>query len=228
MTDIEHFNSEVKGYMKIEQYDENDVLVETYEDCNLVMNDARTSMQYLQGGITGMQVPINALRLGTQGAKVVGGVVQPGTPKNPGTDQVNQEYHPEMNSLFQQETGNLGYVYEMRFNSTGPSGQQNIIDSTVEVMWYNNDEMTQPDYPLIEGESKLTREINDRVITFQIDIPKDQANPPQSSLLNTIPYSEAALYCGHGNSGKIFSMKTFPTIYKDDTRRLVVTWSIIF
>jgi len=61
--------------------------------------------------------------------------------------------------------------------------------------------------------------INDKVVTFEITIEENSAN-------NTgiVAYTEAALYAGE----KIFSMKTFPAKVKEDSVKMVITWSLIF
>lgn len=205
--------SNINGYFKIEYYN-GDELIDVYEDCNLVMEGARTSMQKLQGGMSDMK-PINSLRLGTLGMDTS---VTPNVPKTAGTLQ--NQYSPTRTNLFQDDTGTQGYVYVAKFNVDGQ--QQNTeINSISEKMRKNGTPLSGN----FGTNQKLKRTQQDRVITFEVTIPQDSANAPTGSgHPQTMNYSEAQLYC----DDTIFSMKTFYTKAKDNTTKLVVTWSIIF
>lgn len=208
------------GYMKIQAYDAQNSLIDTYEDCNLVMNTARNSMQLLQAGVTAgqnIQHPIDAFRLGTQGVQAIGGVKDHGQPKVPGTAQ--GEYHPEMDGLFSQDDTTGDYVFEAIFNSIS-GGLDETFGSSEEKIYFKDSEVT----PYESSGCTLKRTVIDRVITFEITVPMEAANPPGTSGLSLLEYSEQALYCGD----RIFSMKTFPTKFKTGQVKLVITWSIIF
>lgn len=205
----------VRGHLKIQIFDKYDNLVNEYQENNLVMDLARNSMQYLAGNVTGKTEPINQLRLGTRGVQ--------GTQYAEAILPGSTGYHPEMTSLFQEDsdTSKGGYVYICSFDVEGPESQtftslpDKMLRYGTEVQGYSD----------ISSGTMMTRTVNDRVITFEVTIPRSQGiTPGQGGDPVHMPYSEAALYCGD----RIFSMKTFPQKFKDEDSKIILTWSIIF
>lgn len=206
-------NYKIKGYMKIESFDKDDNLIDSYEDNNLVMDLARNSMQYLAGNVTSKFEPINSLRLGTRGVHGV----EYGNPILPSNDG----YHPEMTHLFQEADNSTdgGYVFVCKFDVQGE--EEEIFDSVSE-------ELLKYGVPMdgyISSGQTMKRTVQDRTITFEVTMPRESQNSfggggePQ-----WLPFSEQQLYCGD----RIFSMKTFPQKFKDSDQKIVLTWSIIF
>lgn len=214
MIDLDKFD-QPKGYMRIDAYDENDQLIDSQEDCNLVMNNARGSMQALIGGISS-NYAVNRFYLGTKGVQMTGGLPQHVSPKTPGSG--DNQYHPSRTNLFQDDSGQGGHVFEARFNNT--STQSGVSKTATAQRLRTSQQSWNSALADASDMCTMTRTLNDRTITFEITIPKNQAN----SNTGYLEYSEQALYC----DDKIFSMKTFPTKFKDENVKLIVTWSIIF
>lgn len=201
-----------KGHIKIQTYKETEhgsELLDVFEDNNLVMDGARRAMQRLQQGDITNGLHINSIRLGTDGV-ISGGIHDPKPPGN-GPNQ----YNPTMDGLFSEANG---YVFKAVFgndaNITVPSAsvEEVMLDSDLEVQGY------------VSSGCLVTRSVSDRVVTFEFEIVRTQANPAQGFGLAKMEYNEAQLYCGD----TIFSMKTFPSKFKDIDTKLIITWSIIF
>lgn len=218
------YNSPV-GYFKIEQFDDSDKLVDTFEQKNLIMDMARPSMALLAGGVnddTEISDPINRFYIGTQGHRVVGTVEKYPEPKLPNVtpapgDSVDNYYDSTRTELFSERATVGGLYYRFDF---APDGAK---DKTFNVYGKLYDKNSASPIKTDSGSAttSIHRVVVDRTVTYTVTIPKDSGNSQSGAIL---PFSEAALKCGP----RIFSMKTFPARFKDTGVKLVITWSIIF
>lgn len=212
INEIKESMHEPKGYMKIEAYDENDNLVDSSESYNLVMNLQRESMALMQGNVTtGSRTnhQIDSFRIGTTGH------ITAQEPKPPGTG--TNEYNPDMTRMFSESQNEYNFRLDFGNNIQGQANQT----------FYMFGETYKGDVLQSSNETEqcsMKREVQDRVISFEITIPRGQANPQSASGIQNVGYSEAQLYCGD----RIFSMKTFPQKFKDSSVKLVISWQIIF
>lgn len=195
-----------------------DGTIEEYREKNLIMDLARTNMAQLIGGVTTVTNngdPINKFVLGTLGhhGTNVLDYVKVGENRVVGDDST--VFNSTRTSLYSEETGSGAYNYNIPFDVTGDE------DVTVNV----DGEMFLADvsqWTDTAVQNTIQRVVSERTVTYTITIPTSNANSlPEDP---TIAYTEAALYAGD----EIFSMKCFPARVKEDTVKLVITWSIIF
>lgn len=220
----DNYNAPI-GYFKIDAYDESDKLIETFEQNNLIMDMARPSMALLAGGVsidTEVSEPINRFYIGTQGHRVTAGVDRYPEPKQPNVtpipgDSPDNYYDSTMTQLFSERAIDGSWYYCFEF---APDG---AMDKTFNVFGklYNKDDVSPT--KIDTTASSIQRVVVDRTVTYTITIPKNAGNSYNGTPA-TLSFSEAALKCGQ----RIFSMKTFPARFKDDSLKLVITWSIIF
>lgn len=112
----------VKGYFKIESIDLNGNVIDTFEQQNLIMDEARRTFPKYLAGIADTNV-INKLVLGTNG-HIAGDIL---APKNDITGFVSDR---EM--LFSEETGVQGQDFEvLTFNPNGVNGSSVLCDDGV-------------------------------------------------------------------------------------------------
>lgn len=205
----------VRGILKIRSFDENNNLIEEFEDNNLIMNEAREAMQYMQGNVSvsGVFNPINGIKVGNFGTLSINDSA--GNPRQPGLG--TDDYSPSRNKLFQEESmSQQAFCFHQFFsNVSGDQGQ--MLQSDSHKMFQGSQELQSYN----TQNCRMTRSVQDRVITFDIDISGGQANNPNGDDIN---YSEVALMQGD----KIFSMKTFQPKAKNSQTKLIITWSIIF
>lgn len=197
------------GKFMIKAYNK-DGTVEVYEEKNLIMDNARTNMAQLIGGVdtgsTAIGQPINRFVIGTLG--------------HVGTDildykQVGENgFDSTRTELFSEElSGNFNYRIDF-----DPSGGTDVTVNSTGYM-YDGDTLlrTDPTFNVVQ------RIVSDRTVTYKVTIPAENAN--SEDLQNpAIAYTEAALYA----SDEIFSMKCFPCRVKEETVKLEIIWSIIF
>jgi len=188
-----------------------DGTVDEYTEKNLIMDEARRNMAQLIGGVNtvgdiqGMY--INQFVFGTKGHN--------------GTDILDYikvgdaGFTSARTSLFSEATSGAKN-YKIGFS---PSGGVDVTDANATGQMYSGN------VPGIVDPSKNTvrRVVSDRTVTYTIEIPATNANS-EDPINPVIPYTEAALYAG----SEIFSMKTFPARVKENTVKIVITWSIIF
>lgn len=211
-----------------------DGTVEEYNEKNLIMNEARTNMAQLLGGVTGDPAgedhkgkPITCFVLGSKGH--VGNDVL--NYKRVGTEGVVDgngdvsEFDATRTELFSE--GSNDYNYVIPFDATGDNDVTVAVNGTLrqglnEVVGFGDDE-----------QCTVRRVVDGTTVTYTITIPDGCANDGTQNE-SIIAYTEAALYCGPGtvvegqSHGEIFSMKTFPARVKEDTVKFEITWSIIF
>ena len=194
--------------------------IETYEDKNLIMDEARSNMAELVGGYT-IGSPIDKFVLGNKGHnetdildyKKVG---------------ANNEFLSDRTKLFSEDPlystagGKDSFTYQISFDVTG----SNSLEVDEEAAGWAAD-YSAPTFPPtnilpIVHTCEVSRSVVDRTCTYVITIPDIAGNKVGEG--EVVAYTEAALYAG----SDIFSMKTFPARVKEDTVKFEITWSIIF
>ena len=213
----------IEGYFKIEQFDKNGKLLDTWESSNLIMLDSKKVMRNAMRGLLASPEPvintnihINTLVLGTAGHQQDNLLA----PKN---------FQNDRTDLFCVEQQN-GKAYPITFGAQG-----NIIDEGYDEDLPNS--RTEASSLTINNLSDSGNEI----IEYVFEIPSGNANDSG----NPIAYTEAALYTNlnqvipnlgtnPGDSlevhdyGDIFAMRTFPAKIKDASTSFKITWQIIF
>lgn len=182
-----------------------------YKEQNLIMDNARSNMAQLIGGVNtggGFGTPINKIVLGTQG--------------HIGTDILafkvaGVDYASTQTKLFSETAVTGGLNYAVTFNTIG---DVDVTDSVATGQLFNIDVSQIIDAPT----NTVQRVVTDRTVTYTITIKSTNGNAISAPPNDIIAYTEAALYAGTD----IFSMKTFPARVKESTVELVITWSIIF
>lgn len=194
------------GHFAITAY-KKDGSIEEYTEKNLIMDRARQNMAQLVGGVnTGGDTvegkAIDAFVLGTKG-HVGDNILDYKKVGSNGFDSTR------INTFAEDEAAEF---YTLSFDPMGASVKTDIPASGV------NSKVAGT-----ENGCTVTRTVSAQTCTYVITIPDANAN---ASAVDTsvIAYTEAALYAG----ADIFSMKTFPARVKEDTVKLVITWSIIF
>ena len=139
----------MKGYFKIQLLDDNNKIVDTYEDNNLIMDTAKLSMAQTIGRML-PNYYINEIRLGGEGVK-------PGTYI---TKDASDGFVSSRSELFAEQ--NNSYVYSILFNPTGINGMDADLLS-------ENDNITG--YSSLVNIASLSN-----VVTFTTTIPKQNAN----------------------------------------------------
>jgi len=177
--------------------------IEKYEEKNLIMDLARSTMSQLIGGYLPTK-PINKFVLGTLG-HVGDNILEYKRTGEDGFDTTRIKTFSE--------DDNSAQYFTLTFNP-----ESDNFTKTVE----GNGYMRGQD-PTNDGVScNITRTISGRTVTFTFEIPPEAANNPSGD--GVIAYTEAALY----SNENIFSMKTFPARVKEPSVSMKIIWSIIF
>lgn len=190
------------GVFSVKSLDANGQVIDEFSEKNLIMNNARTNMAQLIGGVDTGSVgeQINKIVLGTLGHNDSDIL----DPKVAGVD-----YDTTRTQLFS-EAQSGAVNYRIPFDVTGGE------DVTVSVEGTRYEGSSVVGSP--ESGNSIQRVVSGTTVTYTITIPAANAND------GIVAYTEAALYAGTD----IFSMKTFPARVKEDTVQFEITWSIIF
>lgn len=200
------------GEFSLTYYDEFDNIIDTYEDKNLIVNTARKNMAELIGGfVDGETNNINEIRLGTRGhiGNDITDNIQVGE-----TDAVLGTFDATRTQLFSEELGDNNY--HVIFDVTGAA---DVTDSSAEGTMYSGETAGTVD-TTFNSVNRVFGGDYGNIVTYSITIPTLCGNLDSG----VIAYTEAALYAG----GELFAMKTFPARVKEDTVKLVITWSVVF
>lgn len=217
------------GVFSFKSLDADGKVLDEYTEKNLIMDEARTNMAQLVGGVTTsgdvLGSSINKFTLGTLGHMVgenilvhheVGAI----DPSKPTTDKT---FHSGRTNLFSEETSN-GTYYEIPFVATGAADVYGGVSAgSTNPATTVGGTLRQGGASYADTGNQVRRQVVGSTVTYTVTIPATNANSknPGSPV---IAYTEAALYAG----GEIFSMKTFPARVKEDTVKFEITWSIIF
>lgn len=207
-------SSKIEGIFKIKSIYA-DGTFDEYVEQNLIMDEARSNMAQLIGGVTTVGdvkgEPINKIVLGTlghHGSDILDYIAVGGT-------EGEHTFDSTRTALISEETaGAKNYVITF-----APEGGTLVSDTNAEGQMYEGDTWLFTDTTM----NTVQRQVLNRTVTYTITIPADNANSddPETPI---VAYTEAALYA----EGEIFSMKTFPGRVKENTVKFIITWSIIF
>jgi hypothetical protein len=192
------YSTIAKGFFKIETLDSSGVVIDSFEEDNLIMDLARTNMCELVAGVTPAGSPINKFVLGTAG-HIGTDILAPRTS--------TEGFTSSRTSLFSQgtvPTPQSTVIYPITFTGTGSASGEREVTS-------------EPDSGL--GSSTVTVTQVGTTVTYEIFLPAQVAN-------NTgiVAYTEAGFYCGT----ELFNLKTFAAKVKSESVTIRVTWSISF
>lgn len=207
-----------EGFFKIEQFDKDNNLIDSYEDQNMIMRDSKRSVAYLTNGAYPDAVNnmyINAFVLGNKGS-VEGDLL---TPKS---------FSFERTGLFAQSTTG-GVTYPIVWNPKLDPNQNPITASTASKYVVSEGSTVLPS---VTNDSTVDITIeDDSTIVYVINISNANAN---GSGEGAIAWTEAGLFTAEGTNdtsgigGKIFAMRTFPAKIKENTTNFRITWKIVF
>jgi len=213
----------IEGYFKIEQFDKDGKLIDSWESSNLIMLDSKKVMRNAMRGllanpepIVNTNIHINTLVLGTAGHQNDNLLA----PKN---------FQNDRSDLFCVELQN-GKAYPITFSAQG-----NILDEGYDEDLPNS---------RLESSTLTINNLSDsgnEIIEYVFEIPNANANDSG----NPIAYTEAALHTNLNqiipdlgvnpgdpltitDYGDIFAMRTFPAKIKDYATSFKITWQIIF
>ena len=248
---------DLKGHLKIERLDKNDNIIDVpVDEHNLICSNARISMAEIFANLDGIKFA-HRFMLGTQGHKEnnvylpkdsLDGFVkerdrmfsQPSFETWSNGDMMETLLKNDIVSIMS-PTNVIEY---WRYN--GENQTNYILDyNTISQQWTkfdtlpytvsidftlprdNNAPEDQPNHE--EGSPHVVQAIQkDTSVSFIVTVPMEQGNDqyindPEYGIPTSI-FTEASLWV----NTKIFSLKTFQGITKDDSIKLRATWTIIF
>lgn len=218
-----------EGYLKIESFNREGKLIDTYETPNMIMKLSKASVaEAIKGtkhtGINdGSPTPIGTYEnyissfvLGN-GGSVEGDLLTPRT------------FSFARTELFAEENyrSNTNPTKNTKYNITFDPGLANVQGNGATPV-VNEDAASG-----VSSQVFITTQ-DASTIKYIIDIPADNANGPGQA---PIAWSEVALYTQEGQDlsdvnnkvlGKIFAMRTFPAKIKDTSTSFKITWKIVF
>ncbi len=193
----EKFNK-VSGFFKIETIKDSKV-IDTFEQKNLIMDEARSTFAKYLAGINGTPV-IDRFVLGTKG-HIGADNIDGGDILAPKTEA--QGFTSDRDMLFSEDGGIFKKDFEdIKFTVGGVSGD--------EVTVYSDNLITK---------STVKCTVSKTDVIYEILINNDDCNGAGIMI-----FTECAFYTGED----IFSMKTFKGKIKDSTVSLRITWKIMF
>lgn len=203
---VDNSKKPTEGFFKIEQFDKNNVLIDSWEDQNMIMRDSKRTVAYLTAGRypdTVADMYIDTFVLGNKGS-VNGDLLTPKT------------FSFERTNLFAEQEG--GVVYPVTWNppSADSAGLVDVLSEG------------SPSLPSVTNDTVVHMNIEDEsTIVYVIDISNANANGTNDG---AIAWTEAGLYSAEafGNYGKLFAMRTFPAKIKENTTNFRITWKIVF
>jgi len=211
----DHAGRALKGHFKADVYKDG-VLIDSYEEDNMIMDSAREDMAEIIAGFT-TGVVISKLKIGTRGHNTVSGDIL--SPTQPGSNG----FIPSKTSLYSEADGSFFYTISWDVH--------NPVDVNGDPVQWNNGTLNLSAIGNKENQdgtendaenAKIPVQISmlGRKVTYTVEVPEVASNGNDGA--STIAYTEAALYAGP----RIFSMKTMSSRVKDQSSKLVIKWSI--
>lgn len=191
----------IRGHFKLETFDKNGDIIDTFEDHNLVVLGARMHFMKLIGGAYDSNKIINRFVMGTQGE------VELGVPKSE-----EDGLKPTLTDLFcgTTDSNNRGKTFEeITFNPSTDSS----ISSATNISDGSNDKST---VNVIIDETST-----EPSITYVFNITSDAFN---GSGNKHMMFNEAGMFAGD----TLIAIRTFKSKAKDDSVSMKVTWSLVF
>jgi len=220
---------QIQGHFKLTAI-KSDGTEEVYEEKNLIMDRARSTMAKLAGGYYAGS-PITKIIFGTKGY-------------NPDTNNILEPiqvgtfgFDTPRTELFSVEQDEFFYTISFNpENPVGPDLETNSDGNGSTVQWVKSgDNATLECYGVGNKKTEsqgsagaedaacpIKIQIFDRTVKYTITLPELAGNGPSSN--GTVAYTEASLV----SNNDIFSMKTLTPRVKESTVRFVVEWSILF
>jgi hypothetical protein len=206
------YTQPIKGYFKVESFDYKNNLLETFEEENLIVDTARPNIAELIAGVSS-GVPINKFVIGTEG--VVNNNIAVAKSISSGLDSTRTK-------LFSEETVDGGTSYAITFAGSGNNTGTRVVSREEEFNSGVVDSSTTKITTAVVSSVSITANTDTKTVTYVVSIPPTVANYGDGT--DGIYYSEAGFYAG----SRLFNIKTFQGIKKDNTSTLVITWTLTF
>jgi len=208
-----------EGYFKLECFDKDNNLIDTYEHKNMIMQRSKASVANATMG-EGLQLDyINKIVLGNKGS-------------DNGNLLVGRDFSFTRTNLFAESEG--GDTFTILFDPLGRAGG----GATPIITEFAVGDVSAPGVSTIN-----VNIINNSTIRYIFDISPGSGNAISDTGVK--PWTEAALYTRRDdnvdyvsgsnatigsppNNGNIFAMRTFPAKIKDATTTFRITWEIVF
>ncbi len=244
----------IRGYFKVETVDENENVLDTYEDNNTVM---ALIPQLIAGQMSGLfqqdiidnKYHIGAFALGTDGVQSAAN----------GHEELRKVPDDRIQLFSEEQFWEPGIatshrdkrrVYQMTWNTNAIGDQHKNVSNWSELSLQNHGS-TFPHQNYVPVNYREKPPINDKqegmygyvslyanVISYKFTLGQFAGNEPNA----LVKYNEAGLYLRLGKNdvaaaidprtgnplGTLFAMKTFPTQYKTNNCAIRVTWKLYF
>lgn len=207
------------GHFSIQMLNKSGEVIDSYEDNNLVVNDARGAMSALLSGKKG-SVGINTLVLGTRGHNEVDNNIL--IPKPVGQNG----YDENRTQLFSEEQGTpFFYTIKWDTNDLKDAGESPVEFTNNEVEFVAKGQRKKDNGSELNAENgkipvKITLQGNS--VQYEFTIPEQYANGADGS--SVVAFTEAGLKCGE----KLFSIKCFSAKIKETSVSIKIIWKIVF
>lgn len=207
------------GHFSIQMLNKSGEVVDSYEDNNLVVNEARGAMSALLSGKKG-SVGITSLVLGTRGHNEVENNIL--IPKPVG----QYGYDENRTQLFSEEQGTpFYYTINWDPNDLKDAGEGSVEFTNNEVEFVAKGQRKNQTGSELNAENgkipvKITLQGNS--VQYEFTIPEQYANGDDGS--SVVAYTEAGLKFGE----KLFSLKCFAAKIKETSVSIRVVWKIVF
>ena len=207
------------GHFSIQMLNKSGEVIDSYEDNNLVVNDARGAMSALLSGKKD-SVGITTLVLGTRGHNEDdNNILMPKPVGQNGYDETRTQ-------LFSEEQGTPFY-YTIKWdpNNLKDAGEGSVEFTNNEVEFVAKGQRKNQNGSELNAENgkipvKIALQGNS--VQYEFTIPEQYANGADGA--SVVAYTEAGLKCGE----KLFSIKCFAAKIKETSVSIKIIWKIIF
>ena len=210
---------EYRGHFSIQTLNSNNEVLDSYEDNNLIVNDARLIMARLLAGKKD-SLGITEFCLGTRGHDEVNNDIL--TPK-----PIGQDGYDENREMLFSEEQKTPFYYSVKWNPTNLRDGVNLpvsfdLDEVEFVAVGNKKDQIGQEQDAENAQIPMKITISGNAVTFEITIPETAANGMNGQ--SVVAYTEAGLKC----DGKLFSIKCFSSKNKEESVKFKITWRIYF
>lgn len=198
-----------EGFFKIEYLDNNENVLYTYEQKNMIMSKSKASVANSTLGTTPQIDYINKIVLGNAGHETSNLLV-------------NKSFAYTRTRLFAEDRSNINdRIYPIIFDPLSIAG-----DFSIPVTGEDETNVVKATPSTVSAKI-----VDNSTIEYVFSIPEANANGT-----GVAAWTEAALYTKRGEilntnpivSGNIFAMRTFPAKVKENTSVFRITWRIVF
>ena len=203
---------ETKGHFKIEARDTNNNIIDSYEDNNLIVFEARKKMASLLASKA--RKGVTKILLGTRGHNTnTGNILEPKVVGQDGYEETRTNTFSEAEQEF---------FYTIQWNPDNlldkDNGQANWVGNTISFIATGNPMNSATENARVP----VTITITENTTEFKIEVPETAANGTDGR--SVVSYTEAGLFC----ETEMFSIKCFPAKVKDVSTSFSIIWRIIF